>query len=92
MVELDDLSPDDQCVLWSEVQRAARVLRQIAPCEKLNVGALGNIVRQLHVHVVARVEGDAAWPGPVWGFGKAQPHADDVLQARLKALRHALAD
>lgn len=91
-VELHDLSPDDQHALWSEVQRAASALREVAPCDKLNVGALGNIVRQLHVHVVARVEGDAAWPGPVWGCGAAQPYANNLLQKRLEALRHALVD
>jgi diadenosine tetraphosphate (Ap4A) HIT family hydrolase len=62
----------------------------VAPCDKLNIGALGNIVRQLHVHVVARTEGDAAWPGPVWGFGKAEPYADGEAEKRVEALRELL--
>jgi diadenosine tetraphosphate (Ap4A) HIT family hydrolase len=63
----------------------------VAPCDKLNLAALGNIVRQLHVHVVARVEGDAAWPGPVWGNGRAQPYPETALAARLDALHRLLA-
>jgi diadenosine tetraphosphate (Ap4A) HIT family hydrolase len=92
LVEIDDLSADDQALLWQEVNHAAAALRAIAPCDKLNLGALGNIVRQLHIHVVARREGDAAWPGPVWGSGKAEPYAEDALQARLEALRQTLTD
>jgi diadenosine tetraphosphate (Ap4A) HIT family hydrolase len=62
----------------------------VAPCDKLNLGALGNIVRQLHVHVVARCAGDAAWPDPVWSYGGAQPYAEAALHERLAALRDAL--
>jgi diadenosine tetraphosphate (Ap4A) HIT family hydrolase len=90
LVEIADLSDADQAVLWQEVNLAGRALRAVAPCDKLNLGALGNIVRQLHVHVVARCEGDAAWPGPVWGHGRAQPHAEAALHERLAALRQAL--
>lgn len=88
--EVTDLPADGQSLLWQEVNRASAALRAIAPCDKLNLGALGNIVRQLHVHVVARCEGDAAWPGPVWGHGSAQPYAEASLTARLAALRQAL--
>jgi diadenosine tetraphosphate (Ap4A) HIT family hydrolase len=90
MVEIADLSAAEQAGLWQEVNLAGRALRAVAPCDKLNLGALGNLVRQLHVHVVARREGDAAWPGPVWGHGRAQPHAEDDLHERLAALRQAL--
>jgi len=90
LVEISDLSDSAQQRLWSEVNRAAKALRETAPCDKLNIGALGNIVRQLHVHVVARREGDAAWPGPVWGHGRAEPYADDALQSRLALLRRQL--
>ena len=91
MVEIDDLPTSDQHQLWAEVQRASRALRAVAPCDKLNIGALGNIVRQLHVHLVARCEGDVAWPGPVWGHGHAQPYEANALQARVDELRQALA-
>ncbi|MET0936547.1 MAG: HIT family protein [Luteibacter sp.] len=88
--EVSDLSEDDQALLWREVSSAGAALRGVAPCDKLNIGALGNIVRQLHVHVVARVEGDAAWPGPVWGFGKAEAYGDGEIPERVAALRAAL--
>jgi len=90
LAEITDLSDDDQALLWREVNLAARALRAVAPCDKLNLGVLGNIVRQLHVHVVARCQGDAAWPGPVWGNGQAQPYAEGALYERLAAMRHAL--
>jgi len=92
LVEIADLSTDEQATLWREVNRAAAALRTVAPCDKLNLGALGNIVRQLHVHVVARCAGDAAWPGPVWGNGHAQPYAEASLSARRDALRRAFAN
>jgi diadenosine tetraphosphate (Ap4A) HIT family hydrolase len=92
LVEITDLSADEQATLWQEVNHAGAALREVVPCDKLNLGALGNIVRQLHVHVVARCEGDAAWPGPVWGSGHAQPYAEGSLSARLDALRQALAN
>ena len=91
LVELTDLSTDEQSALWQEVNRAATALRAVAPCDKLNLGALGNIVRQLHVHVVARREGDAAWPGPVWGSGSAQPYAETSLAMLRYALQQRLA-
>jgi len=90
LVEIADLDDARQQTLWHEVNRAGAALRHVAPCDKLNLGALGNIVRQLHVHVVARVEGDAAWPGPVWGSGVAEPYAPSTLTARIDALRSAL--
>ena len=91
MVEIADLAPAEQQALWAEANRAAAALRACAPCDKLNLGALGNIVRQLHVHVVARVEGDAAWPGPVWGSGAPQAYAPEALERLIARLRDALA-
>jgi diadenosine tetraphosphate (Ap4A) HIT family hydrolase len=87
LAELDDLAEHDRTQLMREVTRAMQVLRGVVACDKLNVGALGNIVRQLHLHVVARREGDAAWPGPVWGHGSAHhylPEARDRLLADLR--------
>ncbi|PWK85237.1 HIT domain-containing protein [Fulvimonas soli] len=91
-VEIADLAEADQAELWREVNRAAVALRAAAPCDKLNLGALGNIVRQLHVHVVARREGDAAWPGPVWGSGAAEAYARPDRETLVGRLRAALAD
>jgi diadenosine tetraphosphate (Ap4A) HIT family hydrolase len=91
MVEIADLAETEQRQLWQEANQAAAALRAVAACDKLNLGALGNIVRQLHLHVVARTEGDAAWPGPVWGSGAAVPYDAGMLAARMDALRQALA-
>jgi len=92
LVEIADLTPSERTLLWHEVDRAGAALRAVAPCDKLNLGALGNIVRQLHVHVVARCEGDAAWPGPVWGSGAALPYAPAAREALAERLRKALQD
>jgi diadenosine tetraphosphate (Ap4A) HIT family hydrolase len=89
-VEVSDLEADDQARLWQEAGLAGAALRSVAPCEKLNIGALGNIVRQLHVHVVARNAGDASWPGPVWGFGHAEAYPPGKAERRIEALREAL--
>jgi diadenosine tetraphosphate (Ap4A) HIT family hydrolase len=88
-VEIVDLPDDVQQQLTAEIARASRALRTVAAPHKLNIGALGNVVRQLHVHVLARFEGDAAWPGPVWGHGQAEPYTDEARLARLQVLRAA---
>ena len=86
--ELADLERAQQHQLFDEVGYASASLRQLGPFDKLNVAALGNIVAQLHVHVIARRIGDDAWPEPVWGRGQAQPY-DDV-DGTLAVLRSAL--
>jgi diadenosine tetraphosphate (Ap4A) HIT family hydrolase len=90
LVELIDLEPPDQTRLMDEAGRAARFLKSQARADKINVGALGNIVRQLHLHVVARVIGDPAWPGPVWGYADATPYGDDAAQALIAATKTSL--
>ncbi|HSU99577.1 MAG TPA: HIT domain-containing protein [Roseiarcus sp.] len=90
LVELFDLEPADQAQLMDEAARAARFLTSHGRANKINVGALGNVVRQLHVHVVARLGGDPAWPGPVWGHGRATPYENDVAQALIVAARRRL--
>jgi len=82
-----DLELAQQQLLLAELNAAAALLRRWTPCDKLNIGALGNIVRQLHVHLVARREGDAAWPGPVWGAGSMQRAAAQERDGRLAQLR-----
>jgi len=89
-VEWVDLDDQQQAALLLEINQAASMLRAIVPCDKLNIGALGNIVRQLHVHVVARRVGDAAWPGPVWGSGPAMPYDEAAKSRRVEAMRSAL--
>ena len=82
-----DLDLPRQQLLLGELASAGTVLRAWQPCDKLNIGALGNIVRQLHVHLVGRREGDAAWPGPVWGHGSMQRATPVAVAERLAALR-----
>ena len=89
--ELHELTPLDQAMLTFETNLVAQGLKQVTGCTKINVGALGNIVRQLHVHVVARNEGDPAWPGPVWGFGTAEPRTADETKTFSAKLLAALA-
>jgi diadenosine tetraphosphate (Ap4A) HIT family hydrolase len=78
-VEIHDLSDTDQALLANETALAAKLLKSLINCEKINSAALGNVVRQLHVHVVARSENDPNWPGPVWGFGRREPYAEEEL-------------
>jgi diadenosine tetraphosphate (Ap4A) HIT family hydrolase len=78
--ELEDLTPGQRASLMDEILAAGHAVRAVAqalgrPVAKLNVGQLGNVTPQLHVHVVGRRSDDAAWPGPVWGFGSAEPYA-----------------
>lgn len=94
--EFEDLSANDRAALMEEVVRAGAAVRAIGealgrPVEKLNVGQLGNLTPQLHVHVIGRRADDPAWPGPVWGLGSAEPYAEEALQVALSAARAALA-
>ena len=79
--EIHELSPEDRARLIEEIARAGEALQRLFEPDKLNVGALGNIVPQLHIHVVARAAGDDAWPGPVWGSDTAVPYSEDELEA-----------
>jgi diadenosine tetraphosphate (Ap4A) HIT family hydrolase len=74
VVELIDLPTAERSALMGEIAAASEALKALYGPDKLNVGALGNRVRQLHVHVLARFQSDVAWPGPVWGVGQAQPY------------------
>ena len=89
LVELVDLTRQERTTLMDELAVVSEVLRR-GDVPKINVGALGNIVRQLHVHVVARREGDFAWPGPVWGAGVAQPYEGGAARQKLEGFRQAL--
>jgi diadenosine tetraphosphate (Ap4A) HIT family hydrolase len=88
--EIFDLDAADRALLIEETARAARGLKALSRAAKINVGALGNLVPQLHVHVVARAPGDAAWPGPVWGQGVAAAYAPQALETMVTALREGL--
>ena len=88
--ELHDLSRHERAALIEETARAGEKLKSLTSAAKINIGALGNIVSQLHVHVVARFEGDAAWPGPVWGAGMAAPYSSAAAQELVRDLVVAL--
>ena len=88
--EMFELTPLDQTMLTFEANSVAAALKQVTGATKINVGALGNIVRQLHVHVIARSEGDANWPGPVWGHGTAEPWDEKVRADFIEKLLGAL--
>lgn len=77
--EIFDLNEADQQQLWHEASVVGQMLKTLTQADKINVASLGNVVSQLHVHIVARQHDDAAWPGPVWGHGECQPYAPDRL-------------
>ena len=89
-IELVDLDTAQQTQLMQEIDRASRALQAAVKPHKLNVAALGNMVPQLHVHVIARFQDDIAWPRPVWGTASAQPYSPELLIARVEVLRDAL--
>ena len=91
MVEIIDLDPAQRTQLAAEIDAASRVLKALFKPHKLNVAALGNLVPQLHVHVIARYSDDIAWPRPVWGNATARPYAPEELIERVSALRAAFA-
>lgn len=88
--ELGDLAAAHRHLLLDEISRAGDVLQKLHAPHKLNIAALGNVVEQLHVHVIARQTDDAAWPRPVWGVGSAIAYADDARDEYIALLRAAL--
>ncbi|MGH6908826.1 MAG: HIT domain-containing protein [Phenylobacterium sp.] len=93
--ELEDLAEGERDVLMEEILRAGAAVRAVGlalgrPVQKLNVGQLGNVTPQLHIHVVGRRADDSAWPGPVWGHGAAVAYPGQDLAAALAAARGSL--
>ena len=86
ITEITELSPDDRARLMEEAARAGQIIKQ-AGAVKLNFGALGNQVAQLHLHVVGRAPGDPAWPSPVWGHSPATPYDPARKAERLALVR-----
>lgn len=89
--ELIDLDEVQQIDLLREVSHCSRLLQHLFVPDKLNVAALGNMVPQLHVHVIARRRDDAAWPAPVWGRAPARPYTTASRDERLRLLQSGLA-
>ncbi|MBA1158625.1 HIT domain-containing protein [Microvirga mediterraneensis] len=82
--EFTDLSEADYAQLAQEIRIATKVMLELSKPDKVNVGALGNIVTQLHVHVIGRFRSDPAWPGPVWGHGTRTPYPDHAATALIE--------
>jgi diadenosine tetraphosphate (Ap4A) HIT family hydrolase len=89
MSEIFDLG-GEQSVLGNEVSLVSRVLKDITQCDKLNIAAIGNVVPQLHVHIVARRKDDALWPKPVWGAAPPRPYDPAALERFITAIRERL--
>ncbi|MEO3384809.1 HIT family protein [Mesorhizobium sp. CAU 1741] len=89
-VELHDLTPLDQTMLTFEADMVSKALKETTSCRKINIAALGNVVPQLHVHLVARNEGDPGWPGPVWGYGQREPYRREDLHQFIAAIKASL--
>ena len=90
MTEITDLGEADRAQLMREVALSVQALNTESACDKINVAAIGNVVAQLHVHVVARFRADAAWPKPVWGLLPARAYDDTARQKLLASLRERL--
>ena len=90
LVDLIDLEENAQVQLIAEVAAAARALKDITACDKLNIAALGNQVAQLHVHVIARRHSDAAWPKPVWGAAPPKAYDLTARESLIDAIRRGL--
>jgi diadenosine tetraphosphate (Ap4A) HIT family hydrolase len=90
LVEIHHLSEDDQLQLMRESCRLSEVMTSLFDAHKMNVAALGNIVRQLHVHHVARLVNDPAWPQPIWGKLPGKVYSSEQLAERIKRLQNAL--
>jgi len=88
--ELIDLDAADRATLLDEITTVGRAMETLLSPDKLNIAALGNVVPQLHVHVIARFGTDAAWPGPVWGAGTREPYQAEACERLLAGLRAAL--
>jgi diadenosine tetraphosphate (Ap4A) HIT family hydrolase len=84
VTDITELSPEQRAMLMEEAARAGRVIKD-SGAVKLNIGALGIFVSQLHLHVLGRNPGDAAWPGPVWGHSAPVPY-DPATRAAVIAL------
>jgi len=87
--EMHDMTPLDQTMLAFELNMVSQVLKQLTRCDKINTAILGNRIRQLHVHVVARSPGDPGWPAPVWGQDPREPYRREDLRQMAERLRAA---
>ncbi|HMK44365.1 MAG TPA: HIT family protein [Dissulfurispiraceae bacterium] len=87
ITEIHELDFDDRQVLIEEIALISSIVQELYNPDKINVGMLGNIVPQLHIHVIGRFRDDRAWPGPIWGSGPSVPYSPELLAATLEHLR-----
>jgi len=87
--EIDDLPADDRAKLIEEIALAASVIRSLYHPDKINIGALGNLVPQFHMHVIGRFINDRAWPGPIWGTGPVEKYGGDEIKTVSERIRTA---
>jgi diadenosine tetraphosphate (Ap4A) HIT family hydrolase len=90
VVEILDLDEVAQAQLMTEINRVSRALRSVTECDKLNIAALGNVVPQLHVHIIARFRSDPAWPRPVWGVVPPREYTAEEYQRLAGPLRRQI--
>jgi diadenosine tetraphosphate (Ap4A) HIT family hydrolase len=90
ITEIFQLDEDDQQQLVAESSRLSMLVSEQFNTDKINVAALGNIVPQLHIHVIARSQNDPAWPAPVWGRHPPRPYTDEETRRVISKLRHGL--
>jgi diadenosine tetraphosphate (Ap4A) HIT family hydrolase len=88
--EIHHLDEEEQLQLIRESSRLSEVMTSVFDADKMNVAALGNVVRQLHVHHIARFTDDPAWPQPIWGKLPAKEYSQAELAERIKRLQNAL--
>ena len=88
--DLHDVPAEHQVTLHNEINRVSCVVKKTSQAYKMNVAALGNLVEQLHIHIIARHRDDMAWPGPVWGAGVAEPYTRDKADVLVTEIRHRL--
>ena len=90
MRDLHNLSTKQYQAVTQEIAQVSEVLESVTQAHKMNVGALGNMVPQLHIHIIARQTNDAAWPAPVWGVGEAQPYSQDAAKTLIQQIASKL--
>ena len=92
LVELTDLSFAEQSEVLREINLVAKILQEDFAAEKLNIAALGNVVRQLHIHVIGRFENDVAFPKPVWGAVSAKPYEERAAKELINKIKLKITD
>ena len=90
LVDLHDMAHADYNTLAREIRSTSKAMANLFSADKMNVATLGNMVPQLHIHIIARYRNDAAWPGPVWGKGTAELYEKSAAEKRISDIREAL--